>query len=141
MPSYLMQVLKGKEKKIMDLLARHGLKTQRAALTEYLLTDDSMCYEIRRRDAVTGYILSISEVSPRVVSELLSMPEKSPSDAEKPSPERLVRILSGEWAGKIGLVTSVKGDTVTIHTEVFGRLRRVSVPIGDVEVYHSQALG
>ena len=100
MPSYLMQVLKGKEKKTSWTFSRAMGPAQRAALTEYLLTDDSMCYEIRRRDAVTGYILSISEVSPRVVSELLSMPEKSPSDAEKPSPERLVRILSGEWAGK-----------------------------------------
>jgi hypothetical protein len=142
MPSYLLQVLKGKEKKIMELLARHGLKTQRAALTEYLLTDDPRCYEIRRRDAVKGYILTISEISPKVACELLSMPDRSPSDPEKPSPNRLVRILTGEWAGRVGLVSSMEDDTVTLHAEAFGRLRCVRVPVDDVEVYHApEAVG
>ncbi len=134
---YLIQVLKGKERKIRELLARHGLVTQRAALTEYLLTDDPACYEIRRRDTVTGYILNISEISPEVANEHLTMPDRTPSNDDTPSLHRLVRILSGEWAGTVGLVSSMEGDTVTVHAEAFGYQRRVRVLLCDVEAYHA----
>ncbi len=137
---YLIQVLKGKEKKIRELLARHGLTAQRAALTEYLLTDDPACYEIRRRDTVKGYILNISEISSEVADELLTMPERIPSDNDKPSPHKLVRILCGQWAGSVGLVSRIKGDMVTVHAETFGYLRHVVVPLCDVETYHAEML-
>ena len=134
---YLIQVLKGKEKKIGELLARHGLTTQRATLTEYLLTDDPACYEIRRRDTVTGYILNISEVSAEVADELLTIPDCIPSDNDTPLLHKLVRIRSGQWAGAVGIVSRIKGDMVTIHAETFGYLKRVEVPLCDVEICHA----
>ena len=137
---YLIQVLKGKEKKIGELLARHGLTTQRAALTEYLLTDDPACYEIRRLDTVKGYILNISEVSAEVANELLTIPGLVPPDNDTPSLHKLVRIRSGQWAGAVGIVSRIKGDMVTVHAETFGYLRHVVVPLCDVETYHAEML-
>ena len=134
---YLIQVLKGKEKKIRELLARHGLTTQRATLTEYLLTDDPKCYEIRRRDTVTGYILNISEISTEVADELLTISDRIPPDNDTPSLHKLVRIRSGQWAGAVGMVSRIKDDMVTVHAETFGYLRHVSVPLCDVETYHA----
>ncbi len=128
---YLLHVLKGKEKRVMEIFGYHGVAAKKALIGEYLVSYDPKCEELRYLDSISGYIRNISPIEDAEVGRFLGL-----SDAVYPRVSleagAIVRVLSGEYQDFRGVVRKVADGTVEVDVIIFGRLRPVTLNRSDV---------
>ncbi|OPY70765.1 MAG: transcription antitermination protein NusG [Syntrophorhabdaceae bacterium PtaU1.Bin034] len=128
---YLLHVLKGKEKRVIELLGLHGVAAKKALIGEYLVAYDPRCKELRYLDSISGYIRNISSIDDGEVGRFLGL-----SEAVFPKitleAGAIVRVLSGEYQDFRGVVRGLGNGTVEVDVIIFGRLRPVTLNRSDV---------
>lgn len=128
---YLLHVLKGKEKRVIEVFGLHGAAAKKALIGEYVVTYDPRCGELRYLDSISGYIRNISPIDDGEVARFLGL---SASVYTKPAMETgsIVRILSGEYQDFRGIVRRLEQGRVEADIIIFGRLRPVVLNRDDV---------
>ena len=93
---YLLHVVKGKEKRVVEVFGLHGVVAKKALIGEYVVTYDPKSEELRYLDSISGYIRNISPIEDEEVGRFLGLSETvvPKSGMETGS---IVRILSGEY--------------------------------------------
>ena len=121
---YLMQVVKGKEKRVVEVFGQHRVVAIRALIGEYVVCYDPKSEELRFLDSIAGYIRDVSRIEDEEVGRFLGMSEAvyPTSDLEK---GQIVRVLSGEYEDFRGVVRRAEDGKVALDVIVFGRLRPV----------------
>ena len=128
---YLLHVLKGKEKRVIEVFGRQGVAAKKALIGEYVVTYDAKCEELRYLDSISGYIRNISPIEDEEVGRFLGL---SPAVFPKSGMETgsIVRILSGEYQDFRGVVRRLANGKAEVDVIVFGRMRPVSLNRDDV---------
>jgi transcription antitermination factor NusG len=121
---YLMQVVKGKEKRVVEVFGQHRVVAIRALIGEYVVCYDPKSEELRFLDSIAGYIRDVSRIEDEEVGRFLGMSEAiyPTSDLET---GQIVRVLSGEYEDFRGVVRRAEDGKVALDVIVFGRLRPV----------------
>ncbi len=128
---YLLHVVKGKEKRVIEVLGHHGVAAKKALIGEYVVTYDPKSEELRYLDAIAGYIRNISPIEDGEVGRFLGLSETVfPKSSIEPG--RIVRILSGEYQDFRGVVRRLADVKVEVDVIVFGRLKPVILARDDV---------
>jgi hypothetical protein len=128
---YLLHVLKGKEKRVIEVFGLHGAAAKKALIGEYIVTYDPRCGQLRYLDSISGYIRNISPIEDEEVGRFLGLSE---TVVPKPGMETgsIVRILSGEYQDFRGIVRCLENGKVEVDVIIFGRLRHVCLNRDDV---------
>ena len=128
---YLLHVVKGKEKRVIEVFSLHGAAAKKALIGEYVVTYDPRCGELRYLDSIAGYIRNISTIEDEEVGRFLGL---SAAVFPKSGMETgsIVRILSGEYQDFRGIVRRLANGKVEVDVIVFGRMRPVSLNRDDV---------
>ena len=128
---YLLHVLKGKEKRVIEAFGRHGVAAKKALIGEYVVAYDPKCEELRYLDSISGYIRNISPIEDEEVGRFLGLSAVvfPKSGMETGS---IVRILSGEYQDFRGIVRRLANGKAEVDVIVFGRMRPVSLNRDDV---------
>ena len=92
---YLLHVLKGKEKRVIEVFGLHGVAAKKALIGEYVVTYDPKSEELRYLDSISGYIRNISPIEDEEVGRFLGLSETVVFPSPAWRPVRIVRILSG----------------------------------------------
>ncbi len=128
---YLLHVVKGKEKRVVEVFGLHGVAAKKALISEYVVTYDPKSEELRYLDSVSGYILNVSPIEDEEVGRFLGLSETVfPKSGMKAG--CIVRILSGEYQDFHGVVRRLSDGKVEIDVIMFGRLRPVVLDRDDV---------
>ena len=72
---YLLHVLKGKEKRVIEVLGLHGVAAKKALIGEYVVTYDPKSEELRYLDSISGYIRNVSSIEDEEVGRFLGLSE------------------------------------------------------------------
>ena len=128
---YLLHVLKGKEKRVIEVFGLHGAAAKKALIGEYIVTYDPRCGQLRYLDSISGYIRNISPIEDEEVGRFLGLSE---TVVPKPGMETgsIVRILSGEYQDFRGIVRCLENGKVEVDIIIFGRMRPVRLNRDDV---------
>jgi transcription antitermination factor NusG len=128
---YLLHVVKGKEKRVIEVFVHHGVAAKKALIGEYVVTYDPKCEELRYLDSISGYIRNVSPIEDEEVGRFLGLSE---TVFPKSSMETgcIVRILSGEYRDFRGIVRRLADGKVEVDVIIFGRLRPVILARDDV---------
>jgi hypothetical protein len=128
---YLLHVLKGKEKRVIEVFGLHGAAAKKALIGEYIVTYDPRCGQLRYLDSISGYIRNISPIEDEEVGRFLGLSE---TVVPKPGMETgsIVRILSGEYQDFRGIVRRLENGKVEVDIIIFGRMRPVRLNRDDV---------
>ena len=128
---YLLHVVKGKEKRVIEVFGHHGVAAKKALIGEYVVTYDPKSEELRYLDSISGYIRNISSIEDSEVGRFLGLSE---TVFPKSSVETgcIVRILSGEYQDFRGVVRRLADGKVEVDVIVFGRLRPIVLDRDDV---------
>ena len=128
---YLLHVVKGKEKRVVEVFGLHGVVAKKALIGEYVVAYDPRSEELRYLDSISGYIRKISRIEDEEVGRFLGLSEtvfpKSGMEAGC-----IVRILSGEYQDFRGIVRRLANGKVEVDVIVFGRMRPISLNRDDV---------
>ena len=128
---YLLHVLKGKEKRVIEVFGLHGVAAKKALIGEYLVTYDPKSEELRYLDSISGYIRNISPIEDEEVGRFLGLSETIvPKSGMEPG--CIVRVLSGEYQDFRGIVRRVENGKAEVDVIIFGRLRPVVLDRDDV---------
>ncbi len=128
---YLLNVVKGKEKRVIEVFGLHGVAAKKALIGEYIVTYDPRCGQLRYLDSISGYIRNISPIEDEEVGRFLGLSATSfpKSGIETGS---IVRILSGEYQDFRGIVRRLENGKMEADVIIFGRLRPVCLNRDDV---------
>ena len=128
---YLLHVVKGKEKRVIEVFGHHGVAAKKALIGEYVVTYDPRCGELRYLDSIAGYIRNISTIEDEEVGRFLGL---SATILPKSSMESgsVVRILSGEYQDFRGIVRRLENGKVEVDVIIFGRMRPAVLDRNDV---------
>jgi transcription antitermination factor NusG len=128
---YLLNVVKGKEKRVIEVFDHHGVASKKALIGEYVVAYDPKCEELRYLDSISGYVRNISKIEDGEVGRFLGL-----SDVVFPKVSletgAIVRILSGEYQDFRGVVRRLADGKVEVDVIIFGRLRPIAVDREDV---------
>jgi transcription antitermination factor NusG len=128
---YLLHVVKGKEKRVVEVFGLHGVVAKKALIGEYVVTYDPKSEELRYLDSISGYIRNISPIEDEEVGRFLGLSETVvPKSGMKTG--SIVRILSGEYQDFRGIVRRLANGKAEVDVIVFGRMRPVSLNRDDV---------
>jgi len=128
---YLLHVVKGKEKRVVEVFGHHGVAAKKALISEYVVTYNPKSEELRYLEAVAGYIRNISPIEDSEVGGFLGLSETVfPTSRMKTG--CIVRILSGEYEDFRGIVRRLGDGEVEVDVIVFGRLRPIMLARDDV---------
>jgi transcription antitermination factor NusG len=128
---YLLHVLKGKEKRVIEVLGLHGVAAKKALIGEYVVTYDPKSEELRYLDSISGYIRNVSSIEDEEVGRFLGLSETVFPKSSVQSGS-IVRILSGEYQDFRGIVRRLADGKVEVDVIIFGRMRHVSLNRDDV---------
>jgi transcription antitermination factor NusG len=128
---YLLHVVKGKEKRVVEVFGHHGVAARKALIGEYVVAYDPKSEELRYLDSISGYIRNMSPIEDREVGRFLGLSE---AVFPKFTMETgcIVRILSGEYRDFRGVVRRLADGKVEVDVIIFGRLRPLIVDRDDV---------
>jgi transcription antitermination factor NusG len=128
---YLLHVVKGKEKRVVEVFGHHGVAARKALIGEYVVAYDPKSEELRYLDSISGYIRNMSPIEDREVGRFLGLSE---AVFPKFTMETgcIVRILSGEYQDFRGVVRRLADGKVDVDVIIFGRLRPLVVDRDDV---------
>jgi transcription antitermination factor NusG len=128
---YLLHVVKGKEKRVVEVFGRHGVAAKKALIGEYVVTYDPKSEELRYLDSIAGYIRNMSSIEDGQVGRFLGLSE---TVLPKFNIEigAIVRILYGEYQDFRGVVRRLADGKVEVDVIIFGRLRPVLLSRDDV---------
>lgn len=128
---YLLNVVKGKEKRVIEVFGHHGVASKKALIGEYVVAYDPKCEELRYLDSISGYVRNISKIEDGEVGRFLGL-----SDVIFPKVNletgAIVRILAGEYQDFRGVVRRLADGKVEVDVIIFGRLRPIIVDREDV---------
>jgi transcription antitermination factor NusG len=128
---YLLHVLKGKEKRVIEIFGYHGVAAKKALIGEYVVTYDPKSEELRYLDSISGYIRNISSIDDGEVGRFLGLSETVYPRVTLET-GAIVRVLSGEYQDFRGVVRGLGNGTVEVDMIIFGRLRLVVLDRSDV---------
>lgn len=128
---YLLHVVKGKEKRVVEVFGHHGVAARKALIGEYVVAYDPKSVELRYLDSISGYIRNMSPIEDGEVGRFLGLSE---AVFPKFTMETgcIVRILSGEYQDFRGVVRRLADSKVEVDVIIFGRLRPLVVDRDDV---------
>lgn len=128
---YLLHVVRGKEKRVVEVLAHHGVAAKKALIGEYVVTYDPKSEELRYLDSIAGYIRNVSPMENEEVGRFLGL---SATVVPKSGIETgcIVRVLSGEYQDFRGVVRRLADGKAEVDVIIFGRLRPVVLDRDDV---------
>ena len=128
---YLLHVLKGKEKRVIEVFGQHGVAAKKALIGEYVVAYDPKSEELRYLDSISGYIRNICPMEDEEVVRFLGLSETvfPKSGMETGS---IVRILSGEYQDFRGIVRRLANGRAEVDVIIFGRLRPLVLDRDDV---------
>ena len=128
---YLLHVVKGKEKRVIEVFGRHGVAAKKALIGEYVVTYDPKSEELRYLDSIAGYIRNMSSIEDGQVGRFLGLSE---TVLPKFNIEigAIVRILCGEYQDFRGVVRRLADGKVEVDVIIFGRLRPALLSRDDV---------
>ncbi len=128
---YLLHVVKGKEKRVVEVFGRHGVAARKALIGEYVVAYDPKSQELRYLDSISGYIRNISPIEDGEVGRFLGL---SPAVTRTSAMEIgcIVRILSGDYRDFRGVVRRLVDGKAEVDVIIFGRLRPLVVDRDDV---------
>ena len=82
---YLLHVVKGKEKRVIEVFGLHGVAAKKALIGEYVVAYDPKLEELRHLDSISGYIRNIYPIEDEEVGRFLGLSETVfPSPALRP---------------------------------------------------------
>ena len=123
---YLLHVLKGKEKRVVEVFDHHGVVAKKALIGEYVVAYDPKSEELRYLDTISGYIRNMSLIEDGEVGRFLGLSERVfPTFTMETG--CIVRILSGEYQDFRGVVRRTANGKVEVDVIIFGRLRPLVV--------------
>ena len=122
--AYLLHVVKGKEKKVVEVFGHQGVVARKALIGEYVVCYDPKSEELRFLDSIAGYIRAVSRIEDKEVGRFLGLSEAVfPTGGLETG--QIVRVLSGEYQDFRGVVRQIVDGKVALDVIVFGRLRPV----------------
>jgi transcription antitermination factor NusG len=121
---YLLHVVKGKEKRVVEVFLQHGVVARRALIGEYVVSYDPKSEELRFLDSICRCIRNLSRIEDEEVGRFLGLSEAVFSGGDLAAGQ-VVRVLSGEYEDFRGVVRRVEDGEVALDVIVFGRLRPV----------------
>ncbi len=124
--AYLLHVVKGKEKRVVEVFGRHRVVARRALIGEYVVCYDPKSEELRFLDSISRYIRNLSRIEDEEVGRFLGL---SVTVFPRGNLEvgQIVRVMSGEYEDFRGVVRRVEDGKVALDVIVFGRMRQVFV--------------
>lgn len=128
---YLLHVVKGKEKRVVEVFGHHGVAARKALISEYVVAYDPKCAELRYLDSISGYIRNMSPIEDGEVGRFLGLSETVFPKFNMET-GAIVRILSGEYQDFRGVVRRLTDGKAEVDVIIFGRLRPVTVDRSDV---------
>ncbi len=128
---YLLHVVKGKEKRVVEVFGHHGVAARKALISEYVVAYDPKCSELRYLDSISGYIRNMSPIEDGDVGRFLGLSETVFPKFNMET-GAIVRILSGEYEDFRGVVRRLTDGKAEVDVIIFGRLRPVTVDRSDV---------
>lgn len=128
---YLLHVVKGKEKRVVEVFGHHGVAARKALIGEYVVTYDPKSEELRYLDSISGYIRNVSPIEDAEVGRFLGL-SQAVFPASNMESGSIVRILSGEYQDFRGVVRCLTHGKVEVDVIIFGRLRPLVVDRDDV---------
>jgi transcription antitermination factor NusG len=128
---YLLHVVKGKEKRVIEVFGYHGVAAKKALIGEYVVTYDPKSEELRYLDSISGYIRNMSPIEDAEVSRFLGLSETVYPRVTLET-GAIVRVLAGEYQDFRGVVRHIADGTVEVDVIIFGRLRPVTLNRSDV---------
>jgi transcription antitermination factor NusG len=123
---YLLHVVKGKEKRVVEVFSHHGVAARKALIGEYVVAYDPKCAELRYLDSLSGYIRNMSPIEDGEVGRFLGLSETVFPKFNMET-GAIVRILSGEYQDFRGVVRRLTDGKAEVDVIIFGRLRPVTV--------------
>jgi hypothetical protein len=128
---YLLNVVKGKEKRVTEVFGHHGVAAKIALIGEYVVTYDPKCVELRYLDSISGYVRNISRLNDEEVGRFLGLSKKGVPKLNMEAGV-IVRILSGEYQDFRGVLRRLTDGKAEVDVIIFGRLRPVTVDRSDI---------
>ena len=128
---YLLKIITGKEKKVIELFALHHIELKRIPISEYLICQDPKCQRIRYLDTVINYIRNVMEISDHD-AELLGRDLSEEMDVAFKQGSH-VTVKNGEYSGISGIVKSIEGGMISVSLCLFGRLHDVTLASDQLE--------
>ena len=128
---YLLHVVKGKEKRVVEVFDLHGVAAKKALVGEYVVAYDPKSEELRYLDSISCYIRNISTIEDEEVGRFLGLSE-TVFPRYRMEAGCIVRVLSGEYQDFRGIVRRLADGKVEVDVIVFGRLRSVALDRDDV---------
>ena len=128
---YLLHVVKGKEKRVVEVFSHHGVAARKALIGEYVVAYDPKSEELRYLDSISGYIRNMSPIEDGEVGRFLGLSETVVPRFDMAA-GCIVRILSGEYQDFRGVVRRFERDKVEVDVIIFGRLRPITMDRDDV---------
>jgi transcription antitermination factor NusG len=121
---YLLHVVKGKEKRVVEVFGLYGVAAKKALIGEYVVAYDPKSEELRYLDSISGYIRNVSPIEDEEVGRFLGLSE---AVFPKSGMETgcIVRVLSGEYQDFRGVVRRLADGKVEVDVIIFGRLRPI----------------
>ena len=84
---YLLHVVKGKEKRVIEVFGQHGVAAKKALIGEYVVAYDPKSEELRHLDSISGYIRNVSPIEDEEVGRFLGLSASSlPNPVWSPVP-------------------------------------------------------
>jgi len=128
---YLLHVVKGKEKRVIEVFGLYGVVAKKALIGEYVVAYDPKSEELRHLDSISGYIRNVSQIQDEEVGRFLGLSE-TVFPRSRIEAGCIVRILSGEYQDFRGIVRHLANGKAQVDVIVFGRMRPVSLNRDDV---------
>jgi len=128
---YLFHVIRGKERKVVDLFGQHGVLAKKVLIGEYVVACDPRAQDLRHLDAVRGYIRNVATIEDKDLGRFLGMRDAIPQ-GRCLQEGQIVRIIAGEFEDFRGVVRRAEDGRVAVDVTVFGRLRPVVLDRDDV---------
>lgn len=130
---FVLQVKKGKEKKIQQILEKNNVNAVIPPLREYVI-----CYS--KPPAFLKelpYISKTLEITHEEAQNLMDYTEKN---EEIVGGKDVVNILSGAYQGFKGLVTKIENDMVSLNVVVFGTVIPLDIAASEVQRIDNMAI-
>ncbi len=128
---YLFHVVRGKEKKVVDIFGQHGILAKKALIGEYVVACDPRAQDLRHLDSVRGYIRNIATIEDKDLGRFLGLRDVIRQDRRLEAGQ-IVRIITGEFEDFRGVIRRAESGKVAVDVTVFGRLRPVVLDRDDV---------
>lgn len=131
--AFVLQVKKGKEKKIHEILSKNNTVAAIPPLREYVICYTNPPKFIKE----LPYISKMLEITDEEAFNLMSYTEPEEKKIDK---KNMVDIISGTYQGFKGLVTKIENETVFLNVIVFGTVIPVELNMSEVQKIDSMAV-